>query len=158
QALFLQRTHEPLNDTVALGLAHKCRARADPKPGELSLKLGSGVLRSPVMPEPKAQGDLGAKGSKVPTYTLADRLERRPAVSLLAGVVSRERCSAVVKARREPAAALPLRVEARRIGAPERIRARGANGTAVRPVSAFVDAPYRGKEPVLPHETKYSVP
>src|SRR5690625_6105691 len=53
QALFLQRTHEPLNDTVALGLAHKCRARADPKPGELSLKLGSGVLRSPVMPEPK---------------------------------------------------------------------------------------------------------
>src|SRR5690606_32102392 len=61
--------HEPLNDTVALGLAHKCRARADPKPGELSLKLGSGVLRSPVMPEPKAQGYLGAKGSKVPTYT-----------------------------------------------------------------------------------------
>src|SRR5690625_2211171 len=157
QALFLQRTHEPLNDTVALGLAHKCRARADPKPGELSLKLGSGVLRSPVMPEPKAQGYLGAKGSKVPTYTLADRLECCPAVSLLGDVVSHDLSRAVVNCRKEPAPALPLRVEARRIGAPELIRALGANRTAVRPVTALVDSPHRGKEPVLPHEAKDSV-
>src|SRR5690606_36842164 len=118
----------------AVQLAHKCRARADPKPGELSLKLGSGLLRSPVMPRPKAQAYLGAKGSKVPTYTLADRLECCPAVSLLCDVVYHDLSRAVVNCRKEPAPALPLRVEARRIGAPELIRALGANGTAVRPV------------------------
>ena len=37
QALLLQGTHEALDNAVALGLAHKRRARADPKPGELSL-------------------------------------------------------------------------------------------------------------------------
>src|SRR5690625_2282979 len=93
----------------------------------------------------------------MPTYTLADRLECCPAVSLLGDVVSHDLSRAVVNCRKEPAPALPLRVEARRIGAPELIRALGANRTAVRPVTALVDSPHRGKEPVLPHEAKDSV-
>jgi len=69
-------------------------------------------LRSPVVPKSKSQGYLGAVGSKVPTYTLADRLECCPAVSLLGDVVSHDLSGAVVNGCKEPAPALTLRIKA----------------------------------------------
>src|SRR5690625_1918057 len=93
----------------------------------------------------------------MPTYPLADGLERRPAVPLLGHMVPHDLSRAVVDCAKEPAPAFLLGIEARRVSSPEFIWVLGANRTAVRPVTALVDSPHRGKEPVLPHEAKDSV-
>ena len=130
EALLLQGAHEALNDTIALGFSHKCRSGADVRPGELPLKLDCGVLRSPVVPESKSQGDLGSVGSKVRPYPLANGLECCPAVSPLGHIVPHDLSRAVVNSCKEPAPSLALGVEARPVSALELIGPLGTNATA----------------------------
>ena len=91
---------------------------------------------------PRAQGDGLAEAAHVGPDALADWLQRRPAVALLRNVPANDVRSAVVDGREEPAPALRLRPEPRRVRAPEFVRPLGADPAAVAPVSlGFEDTP-----------------
>src|SRR4029434_578477 len=82
-----------------------------------------------------------AKRPKAWRTPLAQRLERGPAIPDLRGVPAHELVDAVIDGAEEPAPAVLLGIEARRVGAPHLIRARGGDrprvgGIAVRRTQA----------------------
>ena len=90
-------------------------------------------------------------------HPLADRLQRRPAVARLRDVPADDVRGAVVDGREEPAPALRLRPEPRRVRAPELVRPLGPDPAAVGPVSAGMPPPHRRQQPMLPHQPQHPV-
>src|SRR5712692_5188701 len=119
EAFLFQRPDPALHDPVALRLADVARARPDPEPAQLTQELVRRVLRAPVHAEPQAERDLRGVVAVGTLHALADRLQRRPAVPHFRHVPPHDILDAVIDRAEEPAPALPLRVEARRIRAPE---------------------------------------
>ena len=119
---------------------------------DLGLEVLRPVLRPPVVPRTEAQGDGLAEAAYVGQDALADRLQRRPAVAhfgttSLRDVPADDVRGAVVDGPEEPAPALLLRPEPRRVRAPELVRPFGADPSAVAPVSAGMSPPHRRQHP-----------
>ena len=79
------------------------------------------------------------------------------AVALLRDVPAEDVRGAVVHGREEPAPALRLRPEPRRVRAPELVRPLGRDPAAVGPVSAGMAPPHRHQQTVLPHQPQHPV-
>ena len=90
-------------------------------------------------------------------HALADRLEGRPAVSLLGHMPSHDVADTVIDCHEQPAPAVRLRVEPGRIGAPQFVGRIGRDPAAVAPVSSRVPAAHRRQQPVLPHQPQHAV-
>ena len=77
-------------------------------------------------------------------------LQRRPAIALLRDVPADDIRDAVVDGREEPAPALCLRPEPRRVRSPEFVGPLGPDPAAVAPVSAGMTPPHRRQQSVRP--------
>src|SRR5499427_8559145 len=149
EALLLQRAHETLDDAVALRLADVRRRDRHPQPLHLVDPRISDVLRAPVAPDPQATRDSLRKAAEHLTDALAERLERGPAITDLRRVPAHELVHTVVDGAEEPAPAIFLGVEARRVGTPHLIRVRrGDRASVCRIAIRWAEAP--GREQVMP--------
>src|SRR5215510_10416985 len=148
EALLLQRAHETLDDAVALRLADVRRRDRHPQPLHLVDPRISDVLRAPVAPDPQATRDILRKAAEHLAHALAERLERGPAITDLRRVPAHELVHAVVDGAEEPAPAILLSVEPRRVGAPHLIRARRGDHAGVRRVAIRRSEP-PGREQVM---------
>src|SRR2546426_953418 len=88
-------------------------------------------LLATILPERVADGkparDVLAEPAEGVAHALPHRLERGPAIADLRSVPPDEFVDAVIDGAEEPAPAILLGVEARRVGAPHLIRARGGD-------------------------------
>src|SRR5262249_44389717 len=131
ETLLLQRAHEALDDAIALWFAHVRRGDRHPQPLHLvDPRLGD-VRRTPVEADPEPAGDVLRESAEYLAHALAQRLQRRPAIPALGGVPAHELAPAVIDGAEEPAPAVLLGVETRRVGAPHLIRARGGDRAGV---------------------------
>src|SRR5499426_765467 len=135
EALLLERAHEALDDAVALGLADVRRRDRHPQPLHLVDPCIGDVLRAPVASDPQAAGDVLRKAAEHLAHPLTERLERGPAITDLRRVPAHELVHAVVDGAKEPAPAILLSVEPRRVSAPHLIRARRSDRAGVRRIA-----------------------
>src|SRR5260370_5531896 len=119
QALLFQRPDPALHDPVAFGLPDVARARPDPEPAQLAEELVRRVLRAPIHAQPQAERDLPGIVAVGALHTLADRLQRRPAVPHFRHVPPHDILDALIDRPEEPAPAPPPGLEPRRIRAPD---------------------------------------
>src|SRR5262245_12989592 len=148
EALLLERSHKPLDDAIALGLADVRRRDGHPQPLHLVDPGIGDVLGAPVAPDPQAARDVLREVAEHLAHALAERLEGGPAVADLRGVPAHELVHAVVDGAEEPAPAVHLGVEPRRVGAPHLIRVRGGDRAGVRRIAIRRSEP-PGREQVL---------
>src|SRR4030095_13715458 len=78
EALFLQRAHEALDDTVALRLADERWTMRDPEPRELAAKCVGEILRAPITANRESPRDVFPEGAEGMAYALVNRFQRRP--------------------------------------------------------------------------------
>src|SRR5215831_20157023 len=135
EALLFQRPHEALDDAVALRLAHVRRRDRHPQPLHLVDPGIGDVLRAPVAPDPETPRDVLRETSEDVTDTLAQRLERRPAITDLRGVPADQLVDAMIDRAEEPAPAVRLGVAPRRVGAPHLVRPRGGDRAGMRGIT-----------------------
>src|SRR5262249_28319160 len=135
EALLLERPHESLDDAIAFGLADVRRRDRHPQPLHLVDPRVGDVLRAPVAPNPKAARDVLRETAEHLAHALAERLERGPAIADLRGVPAHELVHAMVDGAEEPAPAVFLGVEPRRVGTPHLVRPRRGDRTGVRRVA-----------------------
>src|SRR5262249_57793074 len=81
------------------------------------------VLRAPVTSNRQAAGDIFSELAESVPHALANRLERRPPIAQLRRVPAHLFVQVVIDRAEEPAPAVALRIEARRIGPPTSRRA-----------------------------------
>ena len=106
------------------GLADVRRGDRHPQPFHLVEPGISDVLRPPVTADPESSGDVLRKATEGVAHALAHRLERGPAIADLRRVPPDQLIDTVIDGAEEPAPAVFLGVEARRVGAPHLIRPR----------------------------------
>src|SRR5262249_31679841 len=70
EALLLERSHEPLDDTIALWFADVRRRDRHPQPLHLVDPRIGDVLRAPVAPDPEAAGDILREAAEHLAYAL----------------------------------------------------------------------------------------
>src|SRR5262249_23491410 len=131
EALLLQCAHEALDDAMALWFANVRRGDRHPQPLHLVDPRIGDVLRTPAAADPQPSGDVLRESAEHLAHALAQRLQRRPAIADLGGVPAHELVHAVIDGAEEPAPAVLLGVETRRVGAPHLIRARGGDRAGV---------------------------
>src|SRR5215831_16148706 len=148
EALLLERAHEALDNAVALGLADVRRRDRHPQPLHLVDPRIGDVLRAPVASDPQAAGDVLRKAAEHLAHPLTERLERGPAIADLRRVPAHELVHAVIDGPEEPAPAILLGVEPRRVSAPHLIRARRGDRAGVRRVTIRRAEP-PGREEVM---------
>src|SRR5262247_425186 len=115
EALLLQRSHEALDDAVALRLTDVRRRDRHPEPLHLVDPRIGDVLRTPVAADPEPTRDILRETAEHLTHALAQRLERRPAIADLGGVPADELVHAVIDGAEAPAPAVRLGVAPRRV-------------------------------------------
>src|SRR5215468_12422538 len=158
EALLLQRAHEALDDAVALRLADVRRRDRHPQPLHLVDPRIGDVLRAPVAPDPEPARNVLREAAEHLTHPLPQGLERGPAIADLRGVPAHELVDAVIDGPEEPAPAIRLGVEPRRVGAPHLIRARRGDRAGVRRI-AIRRAEPAGREQVMPaHQAQDAFP
>lgn len=118
EALLLQRPDLTLYDAVALRLADVGRRRGDPQPAQLAQEPIRHVLRTPVVPQGEAQGDLRRVARLVLANALQHRLQRCPAIPLLRHVPTHDVFARMVDRTEEPTPAVLPRPEPGRVGPP----------------------------------------
>src|SRR5262245_52542301 len=148
EALLLEGAHEPLDDTIALLLTDVRRRNRHSQPLHLVDPRIGNVLRAPVAPDPQAASDVLREAAEHLAHALAERLERRPAIADLRGVPAHELVHAMVDGAEEPAPAVLLGVEPRRVGAPHLIRVRRGDRAGVRRIAIRRSEP-PGREQVM---------
>src|SRR5258705_7352471 len=134
QALLLQGAHEALDDAVALRLADERRRVLNAQPPQLGAEGMGGVLRPPVGADRQAARHVLADAAQRVADALIERLERRPAIAALGRLPADDLVRAVIDCAEEPAPAIALGPEARRVRAPELVRAIGRDAAGVRPI------------------------
>src|SRR5688500_15494147 len=132
ETLLLQRSHEALDDAIALRLADIRRRDGHPEPLHLVDPRIGDVLRAPVAADPEPARDVLREAAEHLAHALAQRLKGGPAIADLRGVPAHQLVDAVIDGAEEPAPAVRLGVEARRVGAPHLIRTRRGDRAGVR--------------------------
>src|SRR5437870_8887056 len=135
EALLLQRPHKALDDAVALRLADVGWRDRHPQPLHLIDPRIGDVLRAPVTPDPEPPGDVLAEPTEGVAHALAHRFQGRPPIAKLGGVPADDVIAEVIYGAEEPAPAVHLRVEPRRIGAPHLVRPRRGDRAGVRRIA-----------------------
>src|SRR6516165_2062609 len=158
EALLLERPHEPLDDAIALGLADVRRRDRHPQPLHLVDPRIGDVLRAPVAPDPKSPRDVLREAAEHLAHALTERLERGPAIADLRGVPAHELVHAVVDGAEEPAPAILLGIEARRVGAPHLIRARRGDRAGVRRIAIRRSEAPRREQVMYAHQAQDPLP
>jgi len=156
-ALLFQRAHEALDDAVAFWFADKRRAVRDPEPCELGPKRVGHILRAPVTADGQAARDVLAKHTECRPHTLMNRFERRPAVTELGHVPADDVVAGVVDRSEEPAPALTLGVEPRRIRAPHHVRPLGRDRASMSGIAMRMASALRRQQPMCPHQPEDTV-
>ena len=152
EALFLQRSHEALRHAVALRLADVGRRDRDAEPLHLVDPGVGDVLRAPITAQAKPARDVFAEPPIDLAYALANGFERRPAIAELRHVPADEVVAVVIDRSEEPAPAVLLGVEARRVGAPQRVGPRGDDGPGVGGIPVRGTQPAGRQELMLAHQ------
>src|SRR6516162_44733 len=158
EALLLERAHESLDDAIALRLADVRRRDRHPQPLHLVDPRIGDVLRAPVAPNPQSARDVLREATEHVAHALAQRLERGPAIADLGGVPAHELVHAMVDGAEEPAPAVLLGVEPRRVGAPHLIRARRGDRPAVRRIAVRWSEPPRREQVMRAHQAQDAFP
>src|SRR5436309_188426 len=152
EALLFERTHEALDDAVALRLPDVRWRDGHPEPLHLIDPRIGDVLWPPVAADPEPAGDVLREATEHVAHALAQWLERGPAITDLRGVPPDELVDAVIDRTEEPAPAVLLGVEAGRVGAPHLIRPRRGDRAGVRRIAVRRPlAPWR-QELMLAHQ------
>src|SRR5438132_10875787 len=152
EALLLQRSHKALDDTIALRLADVRRRDGHPEPLHLVDPRIGDVLRAPVAADPESAGDVLRETAEHLAHALPQRLERGPAIADLRGMPAHELVDAVIDGAEEPAPAVLLGVETRRVRAPHLIRARGGDRAGVRWIAIRRSQAPRRQQVMHPHQ------
>src|SRR5438309_4398841 len=157
EALLLERTHEAFDNAVALRLPDVRGRDRHPQPLHLVDPRVGDVLRSPVAPDPQAPGDILRELAEHVAHTLPQGLERCPAIADLRRVPADELVDAVIDRAEEPAPAVLLGVEARRVGAPHLVRPRRGDRAGVGRIPVRRPQAPRRQELVLAQEAQYAL-
>ena len=104
-----------------------------------------------------AEGDLRRDRAEGRRHPLADRLQGRPPIADLRDVPAHDLGRVVVDRPEEPAPALALGVEARRVRAPHLIGPGRDDRARVRRVAMLVPRPARHQEVVRPHQAEHAL-
>ena len=109
------------------------------------------------MAQRHAERDLGRDRTEGRRHPLPDRLERRPAINDLRDVPAHHLGRVVIDRAEEPAPALALGIEARRVRAPHLVRAHGNDRPRVRSVAVLMTRSARGEQMVLAHQAQHTL-
>src|SRR5215813_14227826 len=151
-ALLFERPHEALGDPVALGFADVRRRDRTPEPLHLVDPGVGDVLRAPVTADGQPPRHVFAESAEGVANALANGLQGRPPIAELRRVPADDFVEMMIDGSEEPAPALPLGVEAGRIGPPHHVRTIRDDRPVVRRVTIRRPQPTGSQEPVRPHQ------
>jgi len=109
EALLLERTHEALDDAVALGRAPYDGVIVIPRHFTSLIDALAMYCGLPVAADPEAPRDVIREVTERVTHARAERLERRPAIADLRRGPAPELVDTVIDGAEEPAPAIPRR-------------------------------------------------
>src|SRR5450756_1811900 len=158
KAFFLHGPHETLSHAVALGLGDEGVGEFDSEPSRLTLENMRCVLSAPVQPQLQPGGDGTSIAAEVFGDALLDGLERREAIADLGHVMAGDLDRGVVDRAKEPAPAIPARVETRPVRAPHLVRLVRHDRSVRSRVAVDAAGSLRHEQAVLAHQTKDPAP
>src|SRR3989441_1478273 len=156
-ALLLERAHEALGDPVAFGFADVRRRNRAAEPLHLVDPGVGDVLRAPVAADRQAPRHVFAEPPEGMADALPNGLEGGPAIAELGRVPADDFVEMVIEGAEEPAPAVTLGIEARRIGPPHHVWSiRGDRPVVGRVAIRGSQAP-RGQQPVRAHQPEHAL-
>src|SRR5450830_1512084 len=158
EAFLLHRSHEALGHAVALGLGDEGVGEFDSEPARLAFEDVRCVLGAPVQPQLQPGGDGTGIAAEVLGDALLDGLERRETIADLGHMVADDLDRGVVYRAKEPAPAIPARVETRPVRAPHLVRLVRHDRSVMSRVAVDAARSLRHEQAVLAHQTKDPAP
>src|SRR5450830_814821 len=158
EAFLLHRSHEALGHAVALGLGDEGVGEFDSEPARLAFEDVRCVLGAPVQPQLQPGGDGAGISAEVLGDALLDGLERRETIADLGHMVADDLDRGVVYRAKEPAPAIPARVETRPVRAPHLVRSVRHDRSVVSRVAVGAARSLGHEQAVLAHQTKDPAP
>src|SRR5450830_1278589 len=158
KTFFLHGPHETLGHTVALRLGDEGVGEFDSEPARLAFEDVRCVLGAPVQPQLQSGGDGTGIAAEVLGDALLDGLERREAIADLGHVVADDLDRGVVDRAKEPAPAIPARVETRPVCDPHLVRLVRHDRSVMSRVAVDAARSLRHEQAVLAHQTKDPAP
>src|SRR5450830_950959 len=158
EAFLLHRPHETLGHAVALGLGDEGVGELDSEPARLAFEDVRCVLGAPVQPQLQPGGDGTGIAAEVLGDALLDGLERRETIADLGHMVADDLDRGVVDRAKEPAPAIPARVETRPVRAPHLVRPVRHDRSVVSRVAVDAARSLGHEQAVLAHQTKNPAP